>query len=230
MEEVKLLPLDVSTLSEDVIEILLFCDSSTQPSLIDEIAHKNIHRPKVLRYVLNHPLTSEQTKHFVSETLRVYADLMTRIKSKAGIKDKPLAESRPQSLLQRMQRLKAGEKIQLALRGGRDVRSILLRDSNKEIMLSVMNNPKITESEIELLAEQKNTPVEVLKIIAKKREWLRTYPIVHALVKNPKTPIEIAQKYVHALRPKDLLLLGRSKNVSEAIRSVAKKLSTVRSH
>ncbi len=230
MEEIKLLPLDVSVLSEEVIEILLFCDSSTQPSFIDEIAQKNIHRPKVLRYVLNHPLTSEQTKHFVSETLRVYARLMTKIKSKAGIKDKPLAESKPQSLLQRLQSLKAGEKIQLALRGGRDVRSILLRDPNKEVMLSVMNNPKINESEIELIAEQKNTSIEVLKVIAKKREWLRTYSIVHALVKNPKTPIEIAQKHIHTLRPKDLSLLVKNRNVPEAIRAVAKKLSTVRSH
>ncbi len=71
MEELKLLPLDVSILSEDVIEILLFCDSSTGPSFIDEIAQKNTHRPKVLRHVLHHPSTSEQTKHFVSQILHV---------------------------------------------------------------------------------------------------------------------------------------------------------------
>jgi hypothetical protein len=129
-----------------------------------------------------------------------------------------------QSLLKKIQSLKVGERIQLALKGDRNVRSILIRDSNRDVMLAVLENPKITESEIELLAKQKTIPVEILRAISKKREWMKIYSIVHALVTNPKTPIDIALRHIHNLRLKDLALLEKNKNVPEAIRATAKKL------
>ncbi len=229
-EEIKLLPLDVSVLSEDVIEILLYCDSSTGPSFIDEIAQKNTHRPKVLRYVLNHPSTSQQTKHFISQILHVPPPSKIQVKVTTDIEDETLREFRAQSLLQKIQSLKIGERMQLALRGSRDIRSILIRDPNKEIMLAVMDNPKISETEIELIARQKATSVEVLRAIAKKEEWLKTYSIVHALITNPKTPPGIGLKHIYNLRLKDMSLLSKNRNVSEVIRATAKKLVKARKH
>ncbi len=93
-----------------------------------------------------------------------------------------------------------------------------------------MDNPKISETEIELIARQKATSVDVLRAIAKKREWLKTYSIVHALVTNPKTPPGIGLKHLYDLRLKDLSLLTKNRNVSPVVRVTAKKLVKARKH
>lgn len=222
MERDRLLSLDHSTLSEEVIDILLF-DSSTDPSLFDEIAKNNIHRQNILRFLLNHPLTPNQTRQFVSEQLRLPTPLESEKESTAE-KEAGLAKTKVIGLLQKIQKLGTGEKIQLAFRGSRDIRTILLRDPNKEVMLAVLENPKITNSEIETLAKQETTPIEIIRTIAQKRDWMRTYSIIYALVSNPKTPISISLKHIHNLRDKDLSMLEKNRNIPEAVRTSAKKL------
>lgn len=224
MEDQRLIPLDPSNLSEEVIDILLF-DSFTESSLFDEIAQKNTHRPDVLKFLLNHPLTPQGTRQFVAEQLRLPVPSEKEIKP---LTEDETAKTKAIGLLQKIQKLKTGEKIQLAFRGSRDIRTILLRDTNKEVVLAVLENPKITDSEIELLARQQTTPVELIRAIVQKKEWMRTYSIIHALVSNPKTPVNISLKHIHNLRVKDLSLLEKNKNVPEAVRATAKKLLVTR--
>lgn len=218
MEELRLIAIDYSVLSEDVIEIILL-DSSVEPSLFEEIAKKNIHRPEVLHHVLNNPRTPETTRQFVAQVLK----LPIRV-AKVEQEEVVTKEARTQTLLQKIQTMKIGNKIQLALKGGRDIRSILIRDPNKAIMTAVLENPKITESEIEIMAKQKTSSEDILRIISKRREWMKNYSILHALVINPKTPPGIALSHIHALRPKDLGRIGENKFVPEAVRAAAKKL------
>jgi len=157
----------------------------------------------------------------VAEELRLPTPLEKIIKPTP---EEELSKAKVIGLLQKIQKLRTGEKIQLAFRGGRDIRTILLRDHNKEVMLAVLENPKITDAEIELLARQQTTPVEIIRAIAKKREWIRNYSITHALVSNPKTPLNISMRYIHNLRTKDLSRLEKNKNLPEAVRASAKKL------
>lgn len=224
MEEIKLIALDFSALSEEIIEVLLL-DSSAEPSLFEEIAQKNTHRPEILRHILNHPRTPPTIRQFAAQTLHtpipeIKTPKATEIPAEKTTGEHPAAEN----LLQKIQKMRVGEKIQLALRGGRDIRTILVRDTSKEVMLTVLENPKITESEIEIMAKQKTTREEILRAITKKREWLKNYSIVHALVTNPKTPSAMSTKYMFTLKVKDLLLIEKNKNLPEAVRATAKKL------
>ncbi len=226
-ENIKLIPLDTSALSLEVIEILLF-DSTVEPSLLEEIAHKNAHRPEILRYLLNYPNTPEDTRQFVAQTLQLPVPHVAEETPEEPVSEEIKYKHRTQSLLQKIQKLKVGERIQLALKGGREIRSILLRDTNKEVMLSVLDNPKISESEIELIAKQKTTPDEIIRTIAKRKEWLKNYSIIYAIVTNPKTPIAISLKYMYNLKLKDLLMLEKDKNIPGAIRETAKKVATAK--
>ena len=90
-------------------------------------------------------------------------------------------------------------------------------------MLKVLENPKITDSEIEIILKHRTTSDEVIRKIAKKREWLKNYAIVHSLVTNPKTPITISLRYINHLRVKDLKIIEKNKNVSGAVRETAKR-------
>ena len=81
---------------------------------------------------------------------------------------------------------------------------------------------KITEIEIAGFAKMPTIPVEAIKKIAQKKEWIKNYPVVLALVNNPKTPAYISMRLVNRLKARDLKILEKNRDVSQAVRSVAK--------
>jgi hypothetical protein len=116
------------------------------------------------------------------------------------------------------------EKIKLALRGNRDARMILIRDGNKLIRRFVLQNPRISDSEIISLARNKGTDDELLRIVTDKREWMRNYQVRLALATNPKTPLPVALRQVASLEQRDLRQIAKSKNVPQAIAAHARRL------
>ena len=222
MEDPKILiGLDLSVASREVIEVLI--EDVAEPAVFDEIARANQGRPEILELLLHHQDTPEEVKNYISGILQL------PVKPQEKTVDEPRRkQARPQNLLQKIQTLSVGERLKLALKGGREIRSILLKDSNKQVMLGVLDNQKITESEIELIAKSRQVPEEALRIISKNREWLKNYAISFALVTNPKTPPGIAVTLISGLKIKDLLLLDKNKNVSELVRSAAKRVIAAR--
>jgi hypothetical protein len=220
-ENRRLLGIDFSTASALLVELLL--DDASEPILFEEIAKANMSRPEILGLLMKNPDTPDEVKQQIADILSLPVTPKTEV---AAIRRNP--EERPQTILQRVQKLSVSERIQLALKGGKEVRTILLRDPNKEVSLTVLENPKLTETEIELVAKSRSMPDEALRKISKKKEWMKNYNVIHALVTNPKTPPAISLHLVSELKTKDLALLGKNKNVSEGVRSTAKKIFKAR--
>lgn len=215
MEEHRLLEIDLSSAPKEVIELLI--EDASDSTVFEEIVRANLKRPEILKLILENPDAPEPVRHEIAEALKV------PVKSKIEIVPKK-QETKAQNIYQKIQRLSFSEKRLLALRGGREIRSILLKDPNKEISLAVLENPKITETEVELIAKSRSSPDEAIRKITKKREWMKNYSIVLALVSNPKTPPGVGIPLLSGLKTKDLLSIEKNKNVSEAIRSYARTL------
>jgi len=128
------------------------------------------------------------------------------------------------SLYQRIQRMTVADKVQFAMKAGKDGRSLLLKDPNRQVSLAVLSSPKITEDEIVLIAQSRNVSDDILRSVGKNREWLKNYSVLYALVNNPKTPPGISLPLLTMVKAKDLTLLAKNRNVSEAIRSGAHRL------
>jgi hypothetical protein len=226
MEDPKILiGLDLSVASMAVIEVLI--EDAAEPALFDEIVQANQGRQEILELLLNHPDTPEQVKNHILGILQLPVKPQTNVVA-AATDEHRQKQAKPQKLLQRIQTLSVGERLQLALKGGREIRSILVKDSNKQVMLSVLDNQKITDSEIELIAKSRQVPEEALRIISKNREWLKNYAITFALATNPKTPPGISVTLISSLKVKDLVLLDKNRNVPELVRTAAKRLLAVR--
>jgi hypothetical protein len=222
MEESRvLIGIDFSTASKELIEVLI--EEATEPSIFDEIAGANMRRPDILMLLLEHPDTPENVKKEISKTLRIPVKTKTE-----EVKEKKTPEQRAQSILQRIQKLSVSERIHLALRGNKEVRTILLRDTNKEVIITVLDNPKITDTEIEIIAKSRSVPDEILRKITKKREWMKNYAILFSVVTNPKTPAGIAVPLVSELKTRDLAIIANNRNISEGVRITAKKLLKAR--
>jgi hypothetical protein len=118
----------------------------------------------------------------------------------------------------------AGEKHKSALYCGKRERANLLKDTNKEVVLSVLENPTITVGEIEKFASSHTIPEEAIQKIIQNKTWMNHYGIVSALVNNPKAPPSTASALARKLRKTDLKKLARNRNVSEAVRNTAEEL------
>src|SRR5213075_2196979 len=75
------------------------------------------------------------------------------------------------SLIRRIMFMNTKDRMKLAMKGDREARSILIRDSNKVVCSAVVNNPRITEQEIENIAAMRTVADEVLRLIALNRSW-----------------------------------------------------------
>ena len=133
------------------------------------------------------------------------------------------------SLMRQLMFLNAKDRMKLAMKGDREARSILIRDSNRMVATAVIHNPRVTDQEVENIAAMRTVAAEVLRLIALNRNWARSYPIIHNLVRNPRTPVPTVLSTLPRIRTKDLKNLTQNRNVSEATRRQAQRLSQARS-
>jgi hypothetical protein len=115
------------------------------------------------------------------------------------------------------------QRLRAAMKGTREQRAILIRDPNKMICASVLSSPKVSVPEVETFARMQNVSEDVLRIIANNRAWLKSYGVVLALTKNPKTPLAMSMQLMTRLTTKDLAKLSVDRNVPEALRISSRK-------
>jgi hypothetical protein len=115
------------------------------------------------------------------------------------------------------------QRLKAAMKGTREQRAILVRDANKLISTSVLSSPKVSGAEVESFARMQNVSEDVLRIIGSNRAWLKSYGVVLALAKNPKTPLGMSLNFMGRLTAKDVAKLAVDRNVPEALRIAARK-------
>ena len=132
------------------------------------------------------------------------------------------------SIINRIMMMGMKDRARMAMKGDREARNILIRDPNRVIMQAVVNNPRITEQEIEKIAAMRSIPEEILRQIGNNRQWSRHYPVIHNLARNPRTPIANVLTILSRLQLKDLSALSKNRNVSDAVRRQALRLTQAR--
>ncbi|HEX9121080.1 MAG TPA: hypothetical protein VF840_11125 [Terriglobales bacterium] len=128
------------------------------------------------------------------------------------------------SPLQKISRLAVGERVQLAIKGNKEERFILIRDGSKVVSSAVLESPKVNDQEVEMFASMKNVQESVLRGIAGKRKYMKTYAVVRARANNPRCPLDVQLTIIKNLLNMDLRALSGNKNVSETVRKVALKM------
>ncbi len=142
---------------------------------------------------------------------------------------KPIAAKKPQvvvreNALQKINRLDVKGRIQLALKGNKEERSLLIRDGTKVVALAVLEAPKLSDGEVEKFASQKNVLESVLRQIPLKRRFMKNYKVVRNLVSNPRTPLDLGLGLMKHLLSADLKNISGNKEVSETVRKLALKM------
>ena len=135
----------------------------------------------------------------------------------------PASETEKALTVQRVAAMSIPERVKAAMRGTRELRSLLIRDPNKLVALTVLRSPKLTENEVELFAKMGSVDADVLRTISLTRAWMKNYSIAHALAKNAKTPLAISMNLLKRLNESDLRRLSSDRNIPDALRIAARK-------
>jgi hypothetical protein len=154
------------------------------------------------------------------------ATAATAAKPQAAAYKKPEAPGTPkrENALQKINRLDVKGRIQLALKGNKEERSLLIRDGTKVVALAVLEAPKLADGEVEKFASQKNVLEAVLRQIPLKRRFMKNYIVVRNLVANPRTPLDLGLSLMKNLMAQDLKNISGNKEISETIRKLALKM------
>lgn len=116
------------------------------------------------------------------------------------------------------------QKIKLAMFGNKSARTTLLRDPNRMIQLFVLDNPRISDTELMDIAKNNQVDEQVLRTLAGNAQWMKNYSMKLTICMNSKVPVDISLKWFKFLTDKDLVAISRSKNVPSVLATQARKL------
>jgi hypothetical protein len=146
-------------------------------------------------------------------------DVVAEVEGEGGEAD----EADRESISQQLATMTFPQRLKAAMKGSKEMRSILVRDPNKMIAAAVMSSPKLTEQEVENIARTASVSEDVLRIIGANRAWMKNYKVMSGLTRNPKTPIALSMGLIQRLNDRDVNQLAMDRNVPEVLRVAARK-------
>ncbi len=122
-----------------------------------------------------------------------------------------------------------GHRKWLARDTRRDVLARLLQDPEPEVMPNLLQNPRITERDVVLLAARRPVDPKILQHIFDSARWIPRYSVKRALVLNPYSPTSLSIRLLGLLTSKDQRLVAGISNLPGAVQRAAAKLLQQRS-
>ncbi len=136
----------------------------------------------------------------------------------------PADEEVSKDVVVRLTSLTVSQRIRVAFRGTREERLFLVRDPNRLVSTAVLKSPKTNEADAEAIANMKSVSEDVLRAVAQRREWMKKYALMSAIVRNPRSPIDVTLPLVLRLSQRDQTALSTDRNVPEAVRVTARRI------
>ncbi len=123
----------------------------------------------------------------------------------------------------RIMDMSTAEKVKLAFLGSAEERVVLLRDSNRVVATSVLKSPRVSDKDVEAYANMRSLSEELIVMISNKREWMRSYQVMLAVVRHPKSPPRITMNLMPLVKDRELNLLLKDRNLPETTRQALRR-------
>ncbi len=94
-----------------------------------------------------------------------------------------------------------------ALAATGDELAALLHHPDAEVLLTLLDNPSLEETQLCILLERKNLPAEILEEVARRKPLLKSYRVKKALAFHPRTPRLVTMRLLRDLYLMDLVQL-----------------------
>ena len=144
------------------------------------------------------------------------------------VEDQNLDEGAKGSLQSYLAGLNIPQKVELAGKGNREVRTILSRDPNRMVARAVITSPKMSDADVMAYAASSQTNDEILRAISENRVWMANRKLVAILVANPRTPPQVSIRFLGQFATSELAIINRNRNVPVIVRREAKRIISAR--
>ncbi|MHB8501530.1 MAG: hypothetical protein ACYDHE_11370 [Candidatus Acidiferrales bacterium] len=101
----------------------------------------------------------------------------------------------------------ADKNLDRALAASGDELTALLHHADAEVLLALLDNPALEETQLCILLERKNLPVEILEEVARRKPLLKNYRVKRALAFHPRTPRLVTLRVLRDLYLMDVVQL-----------------------
>lgn len=129
-------------------------------------------------------------------------------------------------LLTRVDKLALGERVSAARRCSSALIKVFLFDPDPKVFAALLNNQRLREDDLLLIASSPEATPEVLSMIAADRKWGCRYGVRKALVLNPITPRAVAASQLRFLSRRDLVSIHENPSTSTYLRRCIERIPT----
>src|SRR5258707_12260597 len=91
--------------------------------------------------------------------------------------------------------------------------AVLLHHHAADVLLALLDNPALDETQLCLLLERKDLPGEILEEVARRKPLLKSYRVKRSLAFHPRTPRLISLRLLRDLFLMDLVQVTLSPTV-----------------
>ena len=99
-----------------------------------------------------------------------------------------------------------------------DELAVLLHHASADVLLALLDNPAMEETQLCLLLERKNLPSEIPEEVARRKPLLKSYRVKRALAFHPRTPRLISLRLLRDLYLMDLVQVAIVPGVSAELK------------
>src|SRR5438309_3289639 len=99
----------------------------------------------------------------------------------------------------------------------------LLHHSSPDVLLSLLDNPALDDTQLCLLLNRKDLPTEILEEVARRKPLLKSYRVKRALAFHPRTPRLVNLRVLRELYLMDVVQLTLLPGTSTEVKRIAEE-------
>ena len=127
--------------------------------------------------------------------------------------------------LNAMPGVELGRRVAMARRQDRDTLDRLMRDPEPKVTRVLLDNPRLVERDVVLMAARRPVDPEALLVIFRHPRWLTQPQVKLALAANPHLPSDAALALLPFLTAAQLRGIARDEHIATAVRMIADRLA-----
>lgn len=127
------------------------------------------------------------------------------------------------SLWERLRAMTPPQKILLAPKADRLTRALLVQESDPQVLLALLKNPRLSLDEVVRVAKSSLLSFQAADLILKTNPWFANLDIRLALVHNPKLAIPFALRILQTLPENEVRTIAKGAATSMALKQAAMK-------
>ena len=128
------------------------------------------------------------------------------------------------ALKERLLTMGLGEKITLARRAPAGLIPSLRKEKSVMVIEALLDNPRMTQSQVEVVVNDPTTPADVLILLSRESRWMSQRRVRIGLIKNSSTPLGTALGLLTSLSRSELRELVRHPALNHAIKVACERI------